>query len=189
MAAVTGTLPSGLSHDIQLLQDTMDALNTRLDQLATITPAAAAAVTSSALYGRADNEVVSMVHIKNMLAGLSVRLDNLEATFAAVHGSRPVTVAGGCGLCHNFSANRLRRTPQYDLFWASSSGCSVCVAALLAEGVDVNAVSTRSQWTALDFMLWGHKEQSDGRATCVDHDFKGVRDLLLRAGAKRSLRG
>jgi len=40
MAAVTGTLQSGLSHDIQLLQDTMDALNTRLDQLATITPAA-----------------------------------------------------------------------------------------------------------------------------------------------------
>jgi len=187
MAVAAGSLPSGLSHDIQLLQDTMNALHTRLDQFASVTPAAVA--TSSEVSGRIDKEAVSTVHIKNMIDGLSVRLDKLESDFVAVHGSRPVVVAGGCGLCHNFSPNRLRRTPQYDLYWASSAGCAVCVDALLAEGVDVNAVSTRYKWTALDFMLWGQKEQSAGRATGVGHDFDGVRALLLKAGAQRSLCG
>jgi len=189
MTAATATLLSGLSHDIQLLQETMKALHTRLNQFATMTPASATAFTPSVLYERTDHEDDSKEHIQSMLDGLSSRLDKLEATFAAVYGSRSVTVAGGCGLCHNFSSNHLRRTSQYDLYWASSSGCAVCVTALLAEGVDVNAVSSRFQWTALDFMLWGQQEQSAGRATCVGHDFKGVRDLLLMAGARRSLRG
>jgi len=189
---VVATALSGLSQEIQLLQQAMDALCTRVDQLASMTSAVVApdlAAASSDVSQRIEHEVVSLVNVKNMVDGLSVRLDKLEATFAAVYGSRPVVVAGGCGLCHNFSVNRLRRTPQYDLYWASSSGCAACVEALLAEVENVNAVSTSYRWTALDFMLWGQNEQRAGRAKGVGHDFDGVRALLLKAGAQRSLCG
>jgi hypothetical protein len=129
---------------------------------------------------------VSPDDLKHMVGGLCDRLEKLEAAFAAAYGPRPVIVHGGCGRRHNLSMQQQRHTPLYDLYWASSSGCVACVRSLLLQVSDVNGVSLTYGWTAMDFMLWGQNEAAAGRAHPVDHDFEGVRQLLLKAGCKKS---
>jgi len=188
MTVVAANL-SGLSQQIQVFKQTMDALCTRVDQVVSMSPADVVhglVAAEPAIPQSVEPANVSLDELKHVVGRLCDRHDKLEASFVAVYGSRPVIVAGGCGRRHNLSMEHLRHTPLYDLYWASSSGCVACVRALLPEVSDVNGASISNGWTALDFMLWGQNEAVAGIAHPVGHDSEGVRELLLKAGCKKS---
>jgi hypothetical protein len=187
---VVATNLFGLSQQVQVLKQTVDALCTRVDQVVSVSPVGVEHVSSGdglAGSSSAESAIVSPEDLQRRVGGLCERLGTLEAAFAAVHVHRPFPVAGGCGQCHNLSTQQHRHTPLYDLYWACSSGCVACVRSLLRQVSDVNGVSLTNRWTAMDFLVWGHNEATEGRAHPVDlHDFDGVRELLSQAGCKRS---